>query len=103
MKINDAEDIFRIILSGMPKWSILRQILFNIFRNDLFFFSINAKLANFADGITNHIENKGIQELIKTQKTLEEESENAIHCFKEKFIIINPDKFQALILGTSKQ
>ena len=52
VKINDAESIFKILLSGVSHGSTLAPILFNIFINDLFLFINKAKLANFADDKT---------------------------------------------------
>ena len=52
VKIDDAESIFKILLSGVSHGSTLAPILFNIFINDLFLFINKAKLANFADDKT---------------------------------------------------
>ena len=100
VKINDAESIFQILLSGVPQGSILGPILFNIFINDLFLFINKAKLANFADDNTIYTDCAEIETLLNI---LEKESETAINWFKENEMIVNPDKFQALILGKHKQ
>jgi len=100
VKINDAESIFQILLSGVPQGSILGPILFNIFINDLFLFISEAKLANFADDNTIYTDSTEIETLVNI---LEKESETAIKWFKENEMIVNPDKFQALILGKHKQ
>ena len=100
VKINDSESIFRILLSGVPQGSILGPILFNIFINDLFLFIKDAKLANFADDNTIYAENKEIKSLLDL---LEKESENAINWFKVNDMIVNPDKFQMMIIGGNKK
>ena len=41
VKINDTENVFQILLSGIPKDSILGLILFNILMNDFLFFIKN--------------------------------------------------------------
>ena len=59
VKINDTESLFKIFLSGLPQGSILGPILFNIFINDLLFFT---KLANFADDNTIYAAKKDLNE-----------------------------------------
>ena len=73
--------------------------MFNIFINDLFLFINKAKLANFADDNTIYADSAEMETL---QGILEKESETAIKWFKQNQMIVNPDKFQALVLGRHK-
>ena len=100
VKINDAESIFKILSSGAPQGSILGPILFNIFINYLFLFINKAKLANLADDNTIYANSAEMETLLDI---LEKESETAIKWFKQNGMIVNPDKFQAMVLGRHKQ
>ena len=100
VKINNTESLFQILLSGIPQGSILGPILFNIFIKDLFLFLEDVDLANFADDNTVYTANKNIEVLIKL---LERESKSAIDWFKMNDMIVNPDKFQAMILRPDKK
>ena len=100
VKINDTESIFQILLSGVPQGSILGPILFNIFINDLFLFINEVELANFADDNTIYTTKKNVEELIKV---LEKESKSAIDWFEINNMIVNTDKFQAMILSSDKK
>ena len=93
VKINDTESLFKILLSGLPQGSILGPILFNIFINDLLFFT---KLANFADDNTIYAAKRDLNELLRL---LEKESEVAIKWFSDNNMIVNPKKFQAIIIN----
>ena len=54
------------------------------------------ELANFADDNTIYAARNNIEEFIKV---LEKESKSAIDCFKMDHMIVNPDKFQAIIMS----
>ena len=96
VKINNVFSAFQVLLSGVPQGSILGPILFNLFLNDLFFWIEKADLHNFADDNTISTSAKCIPDLIST---LETESNVAINWFKNNSMIVNPDKFHAIIIN----
>ena len=65
LKINDTENLFKMLLPGVPQRSILGLILFNIFINDLLFFTNEAKLVNFADDNTIYAVKRDLNELLR--------------------------------------
>ena len=96
VKRNDTESFFQILLSGVPRGSILGAVLFNLFIHDLFFIIKEAELANFADDNKIHADSKDLTELLL------KECETAINWFKTNSIIVNPDKFQSIIISSKK-
>ena len=95
VKINNTHSVFQVLLSGVPQGSILGPLLFNIFINDLYFWITKTDLLNFADDNTISAAEKTIENLIST---LEEESQAVIEWFKMNEMIVNPDKFQTIII-----
>ena len=79
----------------MPQDSIVGPILFNSFFNDFLFFLCNVSVHNFAD-------DKTLSSFVRTVKNLvsilESESNCVINCFRDNSMIVNPDKFQAILL-----
>ena len=49
LKINNTHNVFQVLLSGVPKCSILGPLLFNIFINDLYLWITKRNLLNFDD------------------------------------------------------
>ena len=99
VKINNTYSLFKELFSGVPQGSILGPILFNIFINDLFLWLSTAELHNFADDNTISAFSKDLQELIKR---LEDASECAKKWFTNNCMIVNPGKFQSIIIESSK-
>ena len=95
VKINGTESFFQMLLSGVPQGSIL----FHLFINDLFFFIKEAELANFADDNTIYVGGKDLTELLEI---LQKGCETAINWFKINNMIVNPDKFQSMIISSKK-
>ena len=88
------------IISGVRQGSILGPILYNLFFNDFFYFILLATAHNFADDTTLAYFSTTIQELIAS---LESECEVALNWFNENKMIVNPGKFQAIIIDKRKQ
>ena len=99
IKINDAESFFQTLLSGVLQWSILGPIIFNLFINNLLFFIKDAELANFADDNTIYVGSKNLTEFLEI---LRKEYETATNWFKTNKMIVNPDKFQSMIISSKK-
>ena len=70
--------------------------MFNIFINDLLFFINEAKLASFAHDNTIYEAKRDFNELLRL---LEKENEVAIKWFSDNNMIVNPKKFQAIIIN----
>ena len=79
----------------LPQCSILDPFLFNIFIHDLYLWITKTDLLNFADDNTISAAERTIEILIST---LETESQTAIKWFKLNEMIINPEKFQAIVV-----
>ena len=94
VKIENFYSDFLTLLSGVPQGSILGPILFNLFLNDLLATLKMSELYNFADDYTISTASKNMSHLIET---LEKESETAIEWFNQNKMIVDQDKFQAML------
>ena len=80
--------------------SILGPILYNFFFNDSFYFILLATAHNLADNNTLASFSKTVQDLIGF---LESECEVALNWFNENKMIVNPGKFQVIIIDNRKR
>ena len=99
VRINNTYSNYQKITSGVPQGSILGPIFFNLSINDLFFFVSDVSLHNFADDNTLSAFAETILELIDI---LQLGSEIVIDWFENNKMIVNPDKFQAILLDKRK-
>ena len=86
------------IISGFAQGSIVGLILLNIFFND-FFVILIASAHNYADDNTLTSFGKAYEDLVKK---LEHECELTLTLFKNNKMMVNPNKFQAMLLNKSK-
>ena len=83
-------------LSGIPQGSILGQLLFNIFINNIFFFVEKSEICNFADDNTVYSCGK---DLAKIKEDMICTIKNVLKWFMLNSLKANPGKFQFIILG----
>ena len=100
IRINNVTSDFETIISGVPQGSIVGPILFNCFFNDFFYFIEKPSIHNFADDKTLSMFKETIQNLIAL---LETESNTAIEWFQNNKMMVNPGKFQAIIIDKKKK
>ena len=98
-RINGTQSYLGDIISGVPQGLMLGSVLYNLFFNDFFYFILLETAYNFADGNTLACFGKNIQELFGS---LESECEFALNWFNENKMIVNPEKFQAIIIDKRK-
>ena len=86
------------IINGVPQVSILGPLLFNIYLSDLFLFTENSEIANYADDNSPYVCKKGMKEVTRQ---LEEDSKTLLNWMSNNMLNTNPDKFHLLVNGDS--
>ena len=98
VRIDDVVSYVQVSISGVPQVSILVPILFNKFLNDLLEVLKSCDIYNFADDNTISVASKNSDTLLQTLKN---QSELAVNRFRNNNMIVNPDKFQLMLLQKS--
>ena len=88
-KIGNSFSSWREISFGVPQGSILGPLLFNIFINDIFYFTEEAKIANYADDTTVYATENDVKELLNV---LQKETTIVLNWFKSNEMKSNDDK-----------
>ena len=93
-KINNTFSNWTSVESGVPQGSILGPLLFNIYMNDIFWFTPDIQIANYADDSTPYATSKDIESLLDI---LEKNTEILMLWFKQNYMKSNNDKCHLLI------
>ena len=100
VRINNVHSRFQNVISGVPQGSIVGPTLFSFFFNDFFYFIDKAGVHNFADDNSLSAFESNIKNL---KIILESESKKAISWLQSNKMIVNPGKFQGIIIDKKKQ
>ena len=73
----------------MPQGSILGPLFFNIYMNDIFLFTPDIDITNYADDTTPHTTEKNLDKLLKI---LEENTNELVNWFQNNYMKSNEDK-----------
>ena len=98
--VNNILSEFNRVLSGVPQGSIVGPIHFNCFFNDFYYFIKNTNVHNFANDNTLTTFAQNVETLISI---LGSESKIATDWFETNKMIVNPGKFQSIIIDKKKQ
>jgi retron-type reverse transcriptase len=99
VRVGSSTSSMAKVLKGVPQGSIVGPIIFNIFVNDIFHFTNQAALFNYADDNTLTFCHKDIQTI---KEVLENESHEMIKWFRDNRLQANPQKFQGIIVSKCK-
>ena len=93
-KVRNKYSSWRKIIYGVPQGSILAPLLFNIYINDLFLFSEDFLMTNYADDCSPYEFSYATEEVIIK---LENDANLLIEWYKNNYLKPNPKKWHLLL------
>ena len=96
VRMSSSLSDFLEFLMGVPQGSVLGPMLFNIFLNDLLFL-VKEDLCNLADDNTSYVCGENISSVLNR---LHSDLEIVLDWVSNNGMVANPDKLQAIFLGT---
>ena len=95
VKANEVYSEWLPVKGGVPQGSLLSPSLFNIFVNDLNFMINDSSLCLYADDM------KGYMSDVSPVMTLNNNLIKISNWLTQNYLLMNPDKTQAMVLGKS--
>ena len=99
VKINDTYSSWSEILFGVPQWSILGPLLFNIFICDMFYFLEGCDIANYAYDSTPYCAGKSAESIVNN---LEQSSTILFKWLNNNYMKVSTGKSHLLLSGNSR-
>ena len=93
-RIRNKNSSWREIIYGVPQGSILGPLLFNIYINDLFLFSEEFLMCNYADDCSLYEFSDTVEQVIIK---LEKDENLLIQWYKNNYLKPNPEKWHRLL------
>ena len=93
-KVNSSFSVWSDIASGISQGSILGPLLFNIYLNDIFYFTSGTEITNYADDTTPYTIKEDIESLIEI---LQNDMSIIIKWFQDNYFKLNADKCHFLV------
>ena len=88
-KVRERFSTWREIMFGVPQGSILGTLLFNIYLNDLFLFSEEFDMANYADDCSPYESSVSVEDVIFK---LETDARLLMEWYTNNYLSPNPEK-----------